>query len=459
MGGFRWSNSAALRVASRGTRKVIGFKRLLATLDRAAGFSEQRVARQADNNDVTRCRNFIAIVVLAGLVVIGACRTTAPAPTTRPVTTAPTPPAVRYLAMLQSRILYGCDQLPQLSLSADEAAKRVFSGGKLYVDGSQPDFAAELINRTGGLAMLDRVPDRVERGDVILYAARSKLTPNDLARISSWQSQGLYVIAFASQALSYNPYFEPNILIDSGPREGLVLADGKICPTDAVMNIVNAWAWTGEFFAACARRGRVPVMNQSFLTAGAYERASRYRGQAFHNDVKVPPIARGRLATEYLDTLSACVERLESSADSFAQAGLWVREATPRRSTLEIFSNVFPSNVRDSRTPQLFGTLSGDGAVWPVRNAVVVVAIGYQQPKQLLIDASHARRTKLVYSAVKRGEDDRSRSIIYINPCFAAADACVVARGYDIPILPPSSVVQSAIYWSIVAEAAGVAKQ
>ena len=36
------------------------------------------------------------------------------------------------------------------------------------------------------------------------------------------------------------------------------------------------------------------------------------------------------------------------------------------------------------------------------------------------------------------------------------ADACVAIPGYDITVLPSSSVMQAAVYWSLVAETVGL---
>jgi hypothetical protein len=390
-------------------------------------------------------------VVMAGSLVCGCASVKSRA------TSAPVQPAVRYLALLRVGIDRTRKQIPMITESAHVAARRIIAGARLYADGSQPDFALELINRAGGLTGIDRVPQKVNRGDVILYGAQSKLNANDFAKITRWQSQGVYVIAFTSATLSANPYFKPDATIDSGPDEGLVLANGRLCPADTVINFVNVWTWTAEFFAACTREGRTPVLNLSFGIPGGYARATKYRDRVFHDDIKVPAIASGLLANRYLDAIERCIGNLETeSAEAMSQAGQWVREAGPRACAVEVFAYTFPSHYRDARAPQPFSALSGEGAKWPPRGARVVVAIGYQQPQQLLIDAAHDRRMKLVYSSVERARDDRSRSIIYIDPCWPIEDACVAVKGYDIPILPSSGILQAAIYWSVAAEAVGV---
>jgi hypothetical protein len=78
---------------------------------------------------------------------------------------------------------------------------------------------------------------------------------------------------------------------------------------------------------------------------------------------------------------------------------------------------------------------------------------GYREAPQLAIDASQLRHTKLLYTSVERARDDKADYILYIDPHWPAADACVTISGYDVPALPQSGVMQAAIYWSLIAEA------
>src|SRR3954453_10965112 len=122
----------------------------------------------------------------------------------------PPAPAVAYLSALSESIVRSRAQMPRITDSADAAAKRVTAGNHLYADGPQPDFAHELIDRAGGLAGIKPAPRRVNRFDVILYGVRSRIEAPDQVKISSWRSQGAYVVAFASAALSDNKYFPPD---------------------------------------------------------------------------------------------------------------------------------------------------------------------------------------------------------------------------------------------------------
>ena len=70
-----------------------------------------------------------------------------------------------------------------------------------------------------------------------------------------------------------------------------------------------------------------------------------------------------------------------------------------------------------------------------------------------MIDASRREHTRLFYCSVLRGGGGLAENTLYANPHWPIEDACVQLPGYDTPILPASGVIQSTIYWSIVAEA------
>ena len=76
-------------------------------------------------------------------------------------------------------------------------------------------------------------------------------------------------------------------------------------PVDTVINVAKLWAWTGEFVAACARMGKMPTLYKSYGLPGGYERAKKYEGTRFHDDLSIQPIAAGVLEKEYLLTKSS----------------------------------------------------------------------------------------------------------------------------------------------------------
>jgi hypothetical protein len=361
---------------------------------------------------------------------------------------------------LQKGIEHSRTQVKAMAASADVAAKRVIADRRhLYIAGSQPDFAPEMLERAGGLMCVQSVPRQINRGDVILYAARSTLDASDQVKISTWRRDGGYVIAFASAARSTNPYFKPDTLIDSGDDEGIALANGKLCPVDSVLNIANGWAWTGEFVAACTRLNRMPVLYESYGLPGGRERDERYRGKWFHDDLQITPISAGTLANAYLDNISKCLAGIRRDGiEPIREAGRWVREAGVAQCQLQAVAHIFPQHFQDARSPKGFSSMLSAAMTPPTidprdESPQVIVLLGYQEPVQLLVDWAHLYRHKLFYTSVTRAIDDRGENVRYVDPHWPVDDGCVSVKGYDIPILPASAIAQAAIYWSIVAEA------
>ena len=95
---------------------------------------------------------------------------------------------------------------------------------------------------------------KVQSGDVVLWGVRSIVNDDDRGRIQRLRESGAMVVLFASAAQSPGSTSIADAFIDSGPGRGLALDQFKICPTDSVINIINAWTWTGEFIGACTGR-------------------------------------------------------------------------------------------------------------------------------------------------------------------------------------------------------------
>lgn len=345
-------------------------------------------------------------------------------------------PAADYLARLQSAISQVRPHLPALTQSAERAASAFVAGGNLWVAGLQADFKAEACTRAGGLMAIAPLAQQVPaRGDVILYAVPGPLDDNDRKIFDDWRSKGATVISFCSpEGLFQNKF-----------------------PVDTVVNVAELWAWTGEFVAACTRSGKMPVLYQSYGLPGGRERAAKYQGKKFHNDLKIEAIAAGVLGNEYLDQIQRMLSWIqESEVPRINRAAEWWRHA--KSATALVTGHMFPAHGEDPRTIHICD-FAGVPA-WENRELLethpseFVLYLGYQFAPQKLLDEAKRARVKLVYSDVQPGRPaEPSDNILYIAPAWPLTDGCVKAPGYDIPILPASGVMQAAIYWTIAAKA------
>src|SRR5262249_23918151 len=113
---------------------------------------------------------------------------------------APAASAQWYMASVYERILLSRSQMPVMEMAGQAAARRLTTGGELWVGGSQKDFASEAVGRAGGLMCAQPLDlSKVFRRDVVLYGARGALDYADLATIAKCKAAGAYVIAFAAK--------------------------------------------------------------------------------------------------------------------------------------------------------------------------------------------------------------------------------------------------------------------
>src|SRR5262249_19129331 len=149
-----------------------------------------------------------------------------------------------------------------------------------------------------------------------------------------------------------------------------------ICPLDTVGNIINLWAFTGEFTAACTRLGKMPVHYQSYHLPGGRERAAKYQGQMFHDDMTIAPIAAGVLGNAYLHGITKFLLKVEhDNMDVIRQAGRWIRGSDPRDVGLQFVGHIFPDHVHDPRAAQPIHTTAGEKD--PPPTTPVLIHISY----------------------------------------------------------------------------------
>ena len=194
--------------------------------------------------------------------------------------------------------------------------------------GRQPDFIAEACQRAGGLTAIAPLTNHVPASrDVILYAVPGSFDDNDRKILEDWRGKGAMVITFCSPAGLFRDKF----------------------PLDTVINVTELWTWTAEFVAACTRLGKMPVLYQSYGLPGGYERAKKYQGKRFHDDLTIRPIAAGVLGKEYLNQIKGMLARIqETGMPKMDRAAEWWRQA--KSGTALVTGHMFPAHGQDPRT-------------------------------------------------------------------------------------------------------------
>ncbi|HOY57586.1 MAG TPA: hypothetical protein PK640_05530 [Verrucomicrobiota bacterium] len=327
-----------------------------------------------------------------------------------------------------------------ITQSAEQAAGDFLAGGNLWAAGRQGDFVAEACGRAGGLMSVAPLgePSPTNR-DVILFAVPGRLVESDSDKITQWEKKGVRVVGFHSPAGVFADRF----------------------PLDTVANVSDLWIWTGEFVAACTRRGKMPVLYQSYGLPGGPERGKKYQGKRFHDDLVIQPIGPGVLGREYLSQISRMLAGIQSTQmPRIVQAAQWWRQASSNSSTILVTGHMFPRHAEDPRSipcgrfeqaPAWEDKVLVDAAHPPE----FVLYLGYQYGPRKLVDWAGASGVKLVYTTVQPVQPAQPASnIVYLNLGWPLTDACVRVPGYDVPIMPASGVLQAAIYWALASERA-----
>lgn len=372
------------------------------------------------------------------------------------------PSAQAYFSLLEQGLHGVRGQMTQIVQSAEPAAQLLVDGGHLYSGGTQPDFAAEAEGRSGGLmGMKPLAGAHPAHGDVVLYARTGPPTDEDERALAKFKADGAYVVAFMPK--STDRKLSCDALIDTGTVQGLPLgegADAKICPIDSIINVAAMWTWTAELTAACTRQGKMPVLYESYGMPNGRERDNKYAGQTFHSDMQVGPISAPTLGDAYLDSLELSLKVITTQKlPAILTAAQWLHETPKDQSQCWFIGHMFPLHFQDPRAPQPMRLESSpiDGPEnLQVGKDAFVLFVGYQQAPQKLVDQAASDGFRLAYMSVTRAINDSADNIRYIDPAWDLPDAAVRIEGYDIPVFPPSGVLDAAIYWAIVAQANGL---
>lgn len=323
--------------------------------------------------------------------------------------------------------------LPTMKPLAEKAAERLAKGGRLWAAGS-PELVSEVAGRAGGLMMIRPLHgSKAAAGDVVLF-------------FSAGGSQG----PVAEDGCS---------VIDFGRDIPLRTSEAGVSPTVAMA--ASAWVFTGELVAALTRLGRMPVIYETIGAYGGYGRIQKYQNGeiAWHDGVTVKPAAPGELGGRYVDVVSTMLRRVEKQhrAD-LDRAGEWARQAMAANKRVYMYSmgHMFPDEIEKTEIGKLFRS-----GVWNAgfRNprpddvfheGDLAVHIGYQHPPDDLLRKARAGGARVAYVAVREDRDFAHDSgVIRIDPMWDWPDACVQLDGYDVPLLPASGIIDSAIAWEV----------
>jgi len=383
----------------------------------------------------------------------------------------PSAPGQGYFDLLGESASKCHSQMPMIVTAAEETAKRLIAGGRLYLTGDgQHGFAAEALGRAGGLMCVKQLGrrrrTRAAQGDVVLMGMTGAINVEQGKAIEDLRAAGVYVIAFARKGGPAEPNVLPDVLIATDGPPGLTVEVGgekKLCPIDSVVNVINLWVWTGEVASACTRQGKMPVFYRSYGLPGGREWAAKYKNKTFHDDLTVEPVEPNVLGRAYLDAIKTRLLHLSTTQmPALTKAAHWWRDVQTRERAVAIaVGHLFPAHFLDDRGPQMITMQQSwdpEKLKTKFRSDQFVFLCGYQEAPKRLLDQALAVKFKFVYLTVKSAQPpEPGDNIIYLNPGWPLPDACISVPGYDVPILPASGVINAAVYWALLAQRANLA--
>lgn len=325
--------------------------------------------------------------------------------------------------------------LPAMSSLAEQAAERLAKGRRLWAAGS-PALVSEVCGRAGGLMMIRPLPSgELACGDVVLFFA------GEGAERPAANGDGLVISFGAGGSL-------PDHALEAGVSSTVGMA-------------ASAWVFTGELIAALTRLSKMPVIYESIGAYGGFSRISEFKNGevAWHENHSVKPVAAGVMGRAYIDSVRAMLRRIEKEhRRDLDKVGEWARSARSGGKRLYMYSmgHMFPDEIAKSDIGKLFRS-----GVWNAgfrnprpddewRRGDLVVHVGYQHPPDDLLRRARTVGARAVYVCIVSHRDfTRDANVVRIDPMWDWADACVSLEGYDIPVLPVSGVINSAIAWEI----------
>ncbi len=350
-------------------------------------------------------------------------------------------------------------------------------GPALWLAGDK-GFVTEGYNRAGGLMTARRLAssDEVAHGDVVLLGSLYGDDAETTELLRELLGREALVVLFAPRRPNLVMAPQPGLMSLLPERSQDVLANGYLffdvhadppvghkLPTVSPALAQSLWAFTGELVTAMMRKaGRMPPIFLSVHVPNGRERNNARRGLRWDPQM-AGPLPPGLAARRYLARLANCMRKLRATQTAlFAQAGRSAAETLRRGNTVWLASigHLPPSQPQQVPEDELpFKILPGvqpDRVPELVQPGDLVLYIGYYEPFGPWVEQVHEAGAKIV--TVVSGTPQRSAAAmgadINICGCWPWGDTLVefLPPRTDVTMLPPSGVIQSAVFWMLLAE-------
>ena len=378
--------------------------------------------------------------------------------------------------------LRACDSvqrnLPQIARVADLVAERHIKGGMIGFAWNSQSLQQELAGRAGGLMHIDfgrPWKDRSPEGDKYNVAIVGwDRTPGEgeLAALQKLHDAGTYLIGFGPRGLpelaAYTKLCDAFFDTGLGADDRVVtLPNGeKAGRGNALVNMLNGWAFTGELVAALTRRGKMPTMWKAWMYPDGKQWSEKYFGKMqFHDDFKIAPIAAGSITRTFLNDIRDNIRRFEATQNGkVAQAAQLIADDTKagRKTIISAMGHApwtYVGHYEDARWGTPFELESSvPNHVENYKNTpegALLLRLGYggMDNDAAAIYAGKKQRVILISVPDQRPDFQATKDVLMnIDMGWQYGDALVSIPGYPIKLIPPSGIMQIVAYESVNTE-------
>lgn len=362
--------------------------------------------------------------------------------------------------------------MPPITRSAEEAARRFVKEDYFISAWGYEAFAYEFYSRAGGLMPVERLrhDEAWPANGIILVAPSQDSLEADLELAARHKTPDSYVILFARKSIAdiaAKRGVQFDALVDTHAAEhgGLIKDEVRwVVATDEAATMAALWTWTAEFVAACTRLGKMPPMWQSYSVPGADGRDRKLKGLKFH-DACPQPVEPGRLGRAYLTelgkTLDAIYNADRNSIQAIAQTAADAIK-NGKRAYIIRQGHALEKPIPRANDASYFTQIIDHDLPPDFRSGDFVLCSGYDAKYQestfaKTVTAARIAEATVAWTLSTYGETEIpcvNPGDVLVDQRWPLGDAVVTVPGYDVKILPPSGVIGEALYGMVNAELA-----
>ena len=368
--------------------------------------------------------------------------------------------------------------LPEMTRVAEVVAERNIKGGMLGFAWNSQSLQQDLAGRAGGLMHIDfgrSWKDRDPAGDkfnVVIVGWDRAPREGELANLQQLKAAGNYIIGFGPRGLPELAEFVnlSDAFFDSGlgaDDRVVNLPNGAVAGRgNAFVNMLNGWAFTGEFVGALTRKGKMPPLWKAWMYVDGKDWSNKYFQQKqFHDDFTIAPLAPGFITRAFLHEIRANIGRFETGqSEKVVQAAKLISDENNagRKTIISAMGHApwtYVGYYEDKKWGLPFELESSVPnhveSYKSTPEGALVLRLGYGglDNDAAAIYKGKKQRVILISVPDERPDFQATQDVLMnINMGWQYGDAMITIPGYPVKMIPPSGMMQVVAYENINVE-------